>query len=178
MHAAMSYWGPDGGLQLSGPAALGVLLPHDEAPNPNAMSASGDGSVVVATARLDNRDELLALFGLPGDVDDRRLVAAAWERWGERACEHLFGDWSFAAWDLRERRLVLCRDHFGNTALYYHRGARAIFFGSSRKALLALPEVPRRLDELRLAQHLAFWVTDGGLTLHDGILRLPPGHQL
>jgi asparagine synthase (glutamine-hydrolysing) len=53
-----------------------------------------------------------------------------------------------------------------------------VLFGSSRKALLAMPEVPRRLNELRLAQHLAFWVTDGGATMHDGIFRLPPGHQL
>ena len=178
MRDAMSYWGPDGGLHVSSVASLGALVSHDEPEGGSAVLSLRDGALLAATARLDNRDELLAQFDLPRDADDRRLVAAAWERWGERACEQLFGDWSFAMWDPRGRRLVLARDHFGNTALYYHRGARSLLFGSSRKALLALPEVPRRLDELRLAQHLAFWVTDGGLTLHDGILRLPPGHQL
>ena len=178
MREAMSYWGSDGGVRVSSAAALGVLLSHDEPGGGNAVIALSDGGFLAATARLDNRDELLARFDLSNDADDRHLVAAAWECWGERACEQLFGDWSFAMWDPRERRLVLSRDHFGNTALYYHRGARAIFFGSSRKALLALPEIPRRLNELRLAQHLAFWITDGGATLHDGILRLPPGHQI
>ncbi|HEX8152695.1 MAG TPA: asparagine synthase-related protein [Thermoanaerobaculia bacterium] len=177
MREAMAYWGADGGLHVDGVAALGGLLPHDASEGSAAFALPG-GGVLVATARLDNRDELLARFELPRDADDRRLVAAAWEAWGERACERLFGDWSFAAWNPRDRRLVLARDHFGNTALYYHRGARALLFGSSRKALLALPEVPRRLNELRLAQHLAFWITDGAATLHDGILRLPPGHQL
>jgi asparagine synthase (glutamine-hydrolysing) len=177
MRDAMSYWGPDGGLHVSSVAALGALLSHEENRG-NAVLSLRDGSLLTATARLDNRDELLAHFGLGSDTDDRHLVAAAWERWSERACEHLFGDWSFAMWDPRERRLVLARDHFGNSGLYYHRGARSLFFGSSRKAVLAIPEVPRRLNELRLAQHLAFWVTDGGATLHDGILRLPPGHQL
>jgi asparagine synthase (glutamine-hydrolysing) len=172
MRDAMSYWGPDGGLHVSDHAVLGVL------DGERASASSRGGGILVAAARLDNRDELLARFGLPADADDRQLVAAAWEQWGERACEHLFGDWSFAMWDPRERKLVLSRDHFGNTALYYHRGARSLFFGSSRKALLALPEVPRRLNELRLMQHLAFWVTDGGATLHDEIFRLPPGHQL
>jgi asparagine synthase (glutamine-hydrolysing) len=178
MREAMSYWGPDGGSHVTGLAALGVLLSHDEPAGGSAVIALRDGGVLVATARLDNRHELLARFDLPDDVDDRHLVAAAWECWGERACEQLFGEWSFAMWDPRDRRLVLSRDHFGNTALYYHRGAQSVMFGSSRKALLALPEVPRRLNELRLAQHLAFWITDGGATLHDGIFRLPPGHQL
>jgi asparagine synthase (glutamine-hydrolysing) len=178
MREAMSYWGPDGGLRGDGTAALGVLRSHDEPGGGNAVIALSGGGFLAATARLDNRDELLARFGLPDDAEDRRLVAAAWECWGERACEHLFGDWSVAMWDPRERRLVLSRDHFGNTALYYHRGARAVCFGSSRKALLALPEVPRRLNELRLAQHLAFWITDGGATLHDGIFRVPPGHHI
>lgn len=178
MRDAIAYWGPDGGLHVDGGAALGALLSHDEGAGVSGVLALGDGSVLAAAARLDNRDELLALFDFSGETDDRRLVAAAWERWGERACERLFGDWSFAMWSPRDRRLVLSRDHFGNTALYYHRGPQLFAFGSSRKALLALPEVPRRLNELRLAQHLAFWVTDGGATLHDGILRLPPGHQL
>jgi asparagine synthase (glutamine-hydrolysing) len=178
MGDAMSYWGPGGGLHLSGQAALGVLLSHDERPGANAVSSLRSGGILVAAARLDNSEALAAQLGLPAGSDDRQLVAAAWERWDERACEHLFGDWSFALWDPRQQRLVLARDHFGNTALYYHRGARSLLFGSSRKALLASAEVPRRLDELRLAQHLAFWVTDGGRTLHDGILRLPPGHQL
>ena len=178
MRDAMSYWGHDGGLHVSSFAALGTLLSHDEEAGGRGVLPLPSGGVLVATARLDNRDELLARFELPRDVEDRQLVAAAWEWWGERACEQLFGDWSFAMWDPHERRLVLSRDHFGNTALYYHRGARSLLFGSSRKALLALPEVPRRLNELRLAQHLAFWVTDGGATMHDSILRLPPGHQL
>jgi len=178
MRAAIAYWGPSGGHHVSDLAALGVLLSHDESASETAVSVLANGGLLVATARLDNRDELLARFDLPSDLDDRSLVAAAWECWGERACEQLFGDWSFAIWNPHERRLVLSRDHFGNTALYYHRGARSVIFGSGRKALLALPEVPRRLNELRLAQHLAFWVTDGGATLHDGILRLPPGHQI
>jgi asparagine synthase (glutamine-hydrolysing) len=178
MREGIAYWGSDGGAHVSDVAALGCLLSHDEGEGANGVLSLRDGSVLVATARLDNRAELLAHFELPEDVDDRRIVAAAFERWGDRTCERLYGEWSFAAWDARERRLVLARDHFGNTALYYHRGARTFLFGSSRKALLALPEVPRRLNELRLAQHLAFWITDGGATLHDGIFRLPPGHQL
>src|SRR6185295_15720184 len=80
--------------------------------------------------------------------------------------------------DSRARRLFVARDPFGHTALYYHRGASFFAFASSRKALFALPGVPRQLNEFRLAQHLAFWATDGAATLHEGILRLPPAHHV
>jgi asparagine synthase (glutamine-hydrolysing) len=178
MGAAMDYWGPDGGMAVDGVSALGCRRSHDEEAGDGAVIALADGGVLVATARLDNGEDLQARLGLRGAVGDRRLVAAAWDRWGEHACEQLYGDWSFAVWQPRQRRLVLARDHFGNTALYYHRGPRSVLFGSSRKALFALPETPRRLNELRLAQHLVFWVTDGGATLHEEIHRLPPGHRL
>lgn len=178
MRDAIAYWGDGGGQHVENHAALGCLSPAGEPAASNGVFAGKDGSTLVATARLDNREELRRTFGLAADVDDRELVAQAWERWGEQACERLYGDWSFASWQPRERRLVLARDHFGNTALYYHRGAGTLLFASGRKALLAMPEVPRRLNELRLAQHLAFWVTDGGATLHDAIFRLPPGHRL
>lgn len=178
MRDAMGDWGTDGGMHLADDAALGALRsPEDDADAPAVLRLPG-GATLVATARLDNRDELLAHFRLPHAADDRALVAAAWERWGDGACERLYGDWSFAAWQPERARLLLARDHFGNTALYHHHGASAFLFGSSRKALLALPETPRRLNELRLAQHLAFWVADGAATLHDGIARLPPGHRL
>jgi len=174
MRDAIAYWGPDGGAFSDAHAAIGCRVSHDE-PAHDAVLRLAKGEIVVATARLDNRDELTPLFG---DVDDRALVAAAYERWREDACTRLYGDWSFAAWDARARRLFVARDHFGNTALYHHRSGDAFAFASSRKALFALSYVPRRLNELRLAQHLAFWPTDGAATLHEDVFRLPPGHHL
>jgi asparagine synthase (glutamine-hydrolysing) len=174
MREAIAYWGPDGGSTSDTHAAVGCLVSHDERARFAVMQLA-NGDVVVATARLDNRDELTPLFG---DGNDRALVAAAYAKWGEDACTRLYGDWSFAAWSPRARRLLLARDHFGNTALYHHRAGDAFAFASSRKALFALPHVPRRLNELRLAQHLAFWVTDGAATLHEDVFRLPPGHHL
>jgi asparagine synthase (glutamine-hydrolysing) len=179
MADAMRYWGPDGGGSWrGGPAGMGQLVLHT---TPEARLETGPiygPQVLVAAARLDNREELLAALGLGASTAESSIVAAAWAKWGEDSPSRLHGDWAFATWDPRSRRLFLARDPFGATALYYHAGSSLFAFGSSRKALLALPQVPRRLDELQLARQLVFCFEDGTATMREGIRRLPPGHSL
>ena len=183
MAEALRYWGPDGGGVWTPPgrsAALGQLVAHNlpESVRERGPLVAADGSVLTVAARLDNRDELLRELGLRGDATESEIVVAAWEKWGRDTCEHLYGDWVFAAWDPAAKRLFIARDHIGNTSLYYHANASSIAFASSRKALFALPFVPRRLNELRLAQHLWMWIADGRATFHEEIFRLPGGHHL
>ncbi|HEX8083896.1 MAG TPA: asparagine synthase-related protein [Solirubrobacteraceae bacterium] len=185
MRRPMAYWGPDGGgTWRDGGAGLGQLVaratPEDEHERgPVALPA---GTVVTPAGRLDNRDELCAELGVPAveraSTPDGRIIALAYGRWGEDAPRRLLGDWAFAAWHPRERRLVLARDHYGQTALYYHRSGPSLAFASSLKGLLALPEVPRRLDELQLARLAIVWPGDGSATMYEGVERLPPAHTL
>lgn len=180
MRAAIAYFGPHAGGDWHGAAAaMGqcLLASTPEAiadPDPTLFS----DCPVVAAGRLDNREDLVRALRLSPAVSDTSIAAQAWRRWGDEAPRRLLGDWSFAAWDPAARRLLLARDHMGNTSLYYHWDGRRLTFASSRKALFAWPHVPRQINELRLAQHLATWITDGAATLHDGIYRLPPGHVL
>lgn len=181
MAEPIRYWGPDGGgIACEGSGGVGQLVAHrlPESKSERGPLVLRDGSLFVATGRLDNRNELCDALSCAHDASESEVIAAAWEKWNRDAPSHLHGDWGFAVWDARVRRLFLARDAFGHTALYYHRGTDLFAFASSRKALFAVPGVPRRLNELRLAQHLAFWVTDGAATLHEDILRLPPGHHL
>lgn len=184
MGSALERFGPDGGGNWYGE---GVALGHCLlATTPEAGAERQPRSfvplAVTAAGRLDNRADLVSELRLtaPGGeaVADGTIITEACLRWGDEAASRLFGDWAFAAWDPAKRRLLVARDQLGNTALHYHFDGRRFAFGTSRKALFALPDVPRRLNELRLAQHLAFWITDGAATLHEGILRLPPGHLL
>jgi asparagine synthase (glutamine-hydrolysing) len=180
--APLRHWGPDGGGEWrEGGAGLGRLVARRGSPEPDASGpvpcARGD-AVVAAVARLDNRGELSRELRVEPASPDADVLVAAYERWGGDAVRRVLGDWSFAAWHPAERRLVLARDQYGNTALYHHFDGATFAFASSLDALLALPHVPRRLNELRLAQHLALWRTDAAATLHEDIHRLPPAHLL
>jgi asparagine synthase (glutamine-hydrolysing) len=183
MRSPMAYWGPDGGgTWREQGAGLGQLVavrtPEDEhEAGPVGLES---GAVVAPAGRLDNRGELCRDLRVPScqraTTSDGRLIALAYERWGEQAPLRLLGDWAFAAWHPDERRLVLARDHFGQTGLYWHRDGDTLAFSSSLKGLLALPHVPRRLDEMHLARSLVLALGDGAATMYDGIRRLPTAH--
>lgn len=164
MAHTMAGWGPDGvGRKLSGPAAFGhaLLIVTHESPYEKMPYHDSDTDVLfTAAARLDNRDELCDLFGIAHPerptTPDGRLVWLAYKKWGSDSCKRIFGDWSFAAWHARDKRLFLARDHLGNTGLYYYFKPPLIVFASNVKAVLAHPEVPRKLNEMHLAQRLVF----------------------
>jgi asparagine synthase (glutamine-hydrolysing) len=137
---------------------------------------------LTADARIDNREELIDLLGLIGrsneDIGDSELILVAYEKWGERCPEKLLGDFAFVIWDHTRRRIFCARDPIGVKPFYYYWCDRAFIFGSEIKALLCLPEVPRRLNEVRVAENLVPTVEDKAITFYQGILRLPPGHSM
>jgi asparagine synthase (glutamine-hydrolysing) len=158
----MSGWGPDGvGSILSGSAAFGhalLIVTHESRFEKMPIHDQDEGILFTAAARLDNRDELCDLFGIPHPerpvTSDGQLVFRAFKKWGTESCKHIFGDWSFSAWHIKEQRLFLARDHLGNTGLYYYFKPPLIVFASNVKAILDHPEVPRKLNEVHLAQRM------------------------
>lgn len=187
--AALADHGPDGGSTWIGPgpersAGLGHLLmrltPEDAFEAQPVSSASGD-LVLVADARLDNRDELSESLGVSPPESrtwpDSAFVLRAFERWGEDSPRHLLGDFTFCVLDRRSRRLFAARDRSGSRVLFYFSSDRLLAFASSVEALLALPEVACRLNEARIADFLLL-TGDPEETFYQGIRRLPPGHSL
>jgi asparagine synthase (glutamine-hydrolysing) len=186
MQEVMSSWGPDGchhwrqdnaglgqALLVVTPASRYEVMPRHE---PESKQ------VLVAAARLDNRDELFDTLGIPqpdrSSTPDGRLVQLAFKRWGESCPPKLYGDWSFAVWDYRRQRLFLTRDQMGNTGLFYYHQPPFFAFASSPKALLALPEVDRRLNEGQLARYLThFSKPYNPDTFWLGIHQLLPGFR-
>lgn len=141
----------------------------------------GEESLLAVSACLDNKHELASDLSLPSDealrVTDPELVALAWHRWGDACHERLLGDWVCAEWDGQRQRLKLLRDHNGNTVLYFAVKAGMMAFGTSGRALLALPWVSNRLDELSLACIVANMEPVGRRTVYVDLCRLPPGWQ-
>ena len=144
----------------------------------------GCGGLVrlVADARIDNRHDLAATLGLDaagdGAAPDSRFVLAAYERWGAACCDHLVGSFAFAIWDERTRRLFCARDHLGDRPLFFHQAEDFIAVASMPKGLLALPDVPRALDETTMRVELAGLRCDRTASLFRGISRVPAGHAL
>jgi asparagine synthase (glutamine-hydrolysing) len=111
-------------------------------------------------------------------LPDGSLLAAALARWGDQTPERILGDYAFAHWAPARRRLVLAVDPMALRSLYFHCDDRRIVFATVLRALLALPCVPRDLDEGAFADLL---VRNGGephRTLYRAIDRVPAAHYL
>lgn len=186
MLACVAHRGPDGaGLWFAGPVGLGqhMLWTTPESCREQQPLANRSGEIVlVADARIDNRDEVMERLGLvprpSAPISDGEVILAAYERWGERCPEYLVGDFAFALWDERHQALVCARDPLGVKPFYYYCSERLLVFGSEIKALFCVPEVPRRIDELGVAYYLTNTFEDREMTLYRQIARLPAAHTL
>jgi asparagine synthase (glutamine-hydrolysing) len=168
-----------------GSVALGfrqmALLPEDAADR-QPWRASDGNRVLVADARLDNRDELGDALGIDHParrvMADSEMLLRAYERWEIGCLDRLVGEFAFAIWHARERRLVCARCHVDGPPIYYHKSERFFAFATSPAALFALPDVPRALGERRLALQLAVLPRQTWDSYYRDIFCLPPAHHL
>jgi asparagine synthase (glutamine-hydrolysing) len=140
------------------------------------------GLALVADLRLDNRDDLQRALGSHpaprAERSDADLLLSAYERWGAACVEHLIGAFAFVLWDGRRRRLVGARDPLGMRPFCYAQVGSTVACASEPKALLALPGITTRLDEVRLAGFLAHYHHEVARSFFADIARLPPAHLL
>lgn len=183
MHARLSHRGPDGGrVWQDGNVALGAqqFWTTPEAVG-EVLPLVTDRYVVTSTARLDNRDELCRVLGLPTDVPESRIILAAYERWGDSCLEYFLGVFAFAVWDRSEGRLFFARDHFGVRPVYYTHipEKRLLLIATEIKALFEHPAVEQRINEIRLFEYLSGNTKrDREITIYHNIKRLEPGHVI
>ncbi|MEN8221061.1 MAG: asparagine synthase-related protein [Pseudomonadota bacterium] len=135
--------------------------------------------VLVSDARIDNRTELGRALNIPASeyetVPDSVIILKAYQKWGKDCCKHLIGDFVFLLWD--GHQLFCACDPLGMRVLYYHQTPHFLAIASAPKALLALPEVPRQINETTLADFLVLQ-GDPTSTFYKNIVRLPPAHTL
>lgn len=179
MGETLAHRGTDGaGIWSGGRAGLGhrMLWTTPESIGERLPLANQSGDLcVTADARLDNRPELISALKLPAGVPDGEIILAAYEAWGEKCPERLLGDFAFAIWDGRRRLLFCARDHFGVKPFYYYQDEGSFVFANELKGVLCDPRVPRRINDLKIADYLLGTFDGKETTYYEGILRLPPG---
>jgi asparagine synthase (glutamine-hydrolysing) len=180
MTEVIEHRGPDeAGQWVNGSVGLGHRMlrttPESLGEHQPVVSQAGE-LVLVADARIDNRDELISLLGLGvqrgNAASDSDLILAAYQKWGEQSGEKLLGDFAFAIWDGRKQSLFCARDHFGVKPFVYHYAPGQVFvFGSETKVVLCLPDFPDRLNELKLGYHLSLTIFDQKCTIYEEAFR-------
>jgi asparagine synthase (glutamine-hydrolysing) len=144
---------------------------------------SGDGNLVISfNGEIFNYVELRSDLIAAGESfrtgSDTEVLLRLFEKFGERTLDMLNGDFAFAIYDRRNRRLTLARDRMGVRPLYYAWHRNTFVFGSEAKALLAFPGIDAAMDLEVLDQIFTLWAPIAPRTAFKGISELPPGHLM
>lgn len=178
MSHTLAHRGPDGRkFVVDGAVGLGHCLMrvnNEDVFEAQPLCDREADLTLVADCRIDNREELAGIFGIGTeelrDMPDSALVLRAYRTWGDNAPQHLLGDFAFAIWDARTRKLVLARDHMGQRSIHYHRGKGFFAFATQADALWQVPGVPRKLSDASLGHYLLFaQSTTSNASLFEGI---------
>ncbi len=107
------------------------------------------------------------------------MLLAAYAEWGTAMLNRLNGMFAFAVWDSRTSTVLLARDRFGVKPLYYTTAGGRLRFASEIKGLFADDAVPRRANDARVLDFLAYGLADHTPeTMFEGIHQVPPGSYL
>jgi len=142
--------------------------------------ANEDGQVLVTyNGEIYNYRELRRQLEARGHrfrtTSDTETIVHAYEEWGDACVERFIGQFAFAVYDRRRRRVMLARDRFGVRPLFYAERAGSLYFASEVKALFATGEVPAAPDLAGLDEVFTMWGARAPRTPFLGVRQLEPG---
>ncbi|UIY28912.1 asparagine synthase (glutamine-hydrolyzing) [Neorhizobium galegae] len=185
MAHVIAHRGPDGQGILTAP---GIGLAHVRlsivglSDGQQPMTDAEGRFTIVFNGEIFNyvelRDELKARGITFRTGSDTEVLLQLYATDGEACLSRLNGDYAFAIWDHRERRLMLARDRMGVRPLFYTEHKGSLYFASEIKALLEVPGIEAELDPLALDQIFTLWAPIPPRTAFKGIFGSEPGHLM
>jgi asparagine synthase (glutamine-hydrolysing) len=184
---SMDYRGPDArAIRILGGVGFGhTMLRTTWEAEREQQPCSLDGETwIAADCRVDAREDLIRELASHGRLaaregTDPELILHAYALWGEDCVHHLLGDFAFAIWDGRNRRLFCARDHMGVKLFHYARKGNCLIFGNTLNTLRLHPAISDRLNDIAIGDFLLFGMNqDQSSTSFEDIRRLPPAHTL
>ena len=181
----ISHRGPDDtgvysdALIKLGHQRLAILDPSASGHQP--MAIENENVWIVFNGEIYNHLEIREKLDLGivfKGTSDTETILYAYLKHGKDVVNLLNGIFAFAIYDKRSNELFVARDQFGVKPLYYYFEKGKFVFGSEIKALIALPEVSREIDQVALGNYLHFLWSPGERTPFQKIRKLLPGHTL
>ena len=142
-----------------------------------------DGSIVLAcNGEIYNYRELRTELTQKGHSfrtnSDVEVILHLFEEEGDAFLNRLNGQFAFALYDSRKKRLLLARDHFGVNPLHFTIVKDVLIFASEIKAILEHPLARREVDLTGLDQVFSFPGLISPRTMFKGVESLKSGHAI
>ena len=155
----------------------------DLSKNAEQPMSSEDGSAwITYNGEIYNYIELSLELKKLGHIfktkSDTEVILKAYQEWGQDGFAKFNGDWAFAIFDIKNKKIILSRDRFSVKPLYYALINNCFYFASEIKQLL--PFLPKK----ELNHDVMYSFLKQGLldcdeqTFFKGILKVKPKHNL
>lgn len=182
---ALRPFGANSDERCSGSAGLvrrtGEAFTPEDALDRGIVDAGG-GRCLLFDGVLHHREELIgALAAGPCEARtwaDGTLFARAWERWDAEAALRAEGRFAVVVWDPAQRVLSAVCSPLDSPPLYYSLDRRRAIVATAPRAIFAGSDMPRRLDDARLASSLIGDYRDTRASYYEGVHSLRPGEML
>jgi len=181
----MSHRGPDAeGFFVNKNIGFGHrrLSIIDTSQSANQPFCLGDQYVLVFNGAIYNyielKDELIKKgYHFKTDSDTEVLITA-YDCWGEECVGKFNGMWAFAIFDRKKNKIFCSRDRFGIKPFYYFTNKNKFIFASEIKPILEIEKIEKISMQVLLQYLIANKSEQSNETFFDGILKLPPSHNL
>lgn len=140
------------------------------------------GLTLVFNGEIYNYKELRTEIESKGFVfrssSDTEVLLLAYHIWGIECVKKLNGMFAFAIYDDAAAKLMIARDRVGEKPLFYHFNGETLHFSSELKALIAHPELPKKIDPLSFDCLLSMGYIPSERCILEGYNKLAAGHVL
>lgn len=109
---------------------------------------------------------------------DTEVIIEAYKTYGITGClERLEGMFAFALWDIKEQKLFIVRDRFGEKPLYYTQDEKGVYFASELKAIIPFID-KTKISKKALNLFFSLTYIPAPHTIYENVFKLEPGHFL
>ena len=107
---------------------------------------------------------------------DTETLVSAFSQWGiKKTLGQLVGMFAIAVWDIKNKKLYLIRDRFGEKPLYYGWRNGVFLFGSELKALQAYKNFNNIVDRNALSLYMQYMYVPSPYSIFKDVYKLDPG---
>ena len=142
------------------------------------LTGAGTAVLVECEGDIHNSREVRRGMGEPVsklDGSAAGLIAAAYEKRGEKCFRELNGAFAFYVFNRTEKKLVLARDQVGRIPLYYSKLGDRFIFSTDLREIVRSKGLSREIDLAALNCYLAFRYIPEDRTIFRNVRRVLPG---
>tara|TARA_E500000178_G_scaffold317443_1_gene337998 strand:- start:6888 stop:8813 length:1926 start_codon:yes stop_codon:yes gene_type:complete len=139
---------------------------------------------IIFNGEIYNYLELKAIIDKSKKIDwlgtsDTEVLINFIEIFGIKKClEKIKGMFVFVIYDKKNKKIILCKDYFGEKPLYFGNSNNKFYFASELKAITEDPSFIKKINNQAISYLMSINYVPSPISIFKNIHKLKPGHYL